>query len=80
MNRQPYPAPLACKDPRLGARAAQVLGRAPPPSVTAHLASCTACYIQRVTYSGLDARAVPPSPVLRDRLCRAARERFGPRA
>jgi hypothetical protein len=71
----PYPAPPACKDPSLGARAAQVLGRTPPPLVATHLMECAACRIQRVTYSGLDMHAVPPSPALRDRLRGAARDR-----
>ncbi|AUX43217.1 uncharacterized protein SOCE26_046610 [Sorangium cellulosum] len=76
MSPSPYPAPPACSNPQLGAQATQALGRAPPPPVAAHLATCSACGLQRATFADLDTHVVSPSPDLRARLRRLALGRF----
>ena len=73
MISSPYPAPPACTDPLLGARATQALGQSPPAALAAHLAVCASCRLQRAAFAGLDAHAIPPSPALRDHLRRALR-------
>jgi hypothetical protein len=76
MSQPPYPAPLACSEPPLGAQATQWLGHSPPPPVAAHLAVCAACRLERAAFARLDEHALPPSPELRARLRKLVQRRF----
>ncbi len=77
MTPPPYPAPLACTQPSLGALATQALGQVQPATVTAHVATCLACQLQRIAFDELNLRAIPPVPDLRGQLHAIAQERFG---
>jgi hypothetical protein len=72
----PYPAPLACTEPSLGALATQALGQVQPATVTAHITTCLACQLQRVAFDELNTRAIPPQPDLRSQLRNVAQRRF----
>lgn len=81
MTRPPYPAPVVCADPTLGAQASQALGRVPSAIVAAHLVACPACRVQRTAFRGLDDPDVVALPLdVREALRRTVRDRFPRRA
>jgi hypothetical protein len=68
MTPSPYPAPLGCTEPTVGAHATQALGEVPHVTAAEHVASCPACQLQRVAFEGLERGAIPPSLDFRERL------------
>jgi len=76
MRHSPYPTPAACLDPRLGAEATRLLGRATSPAVKAHLLAYLACRVQRTSFDRIDPAGAALPRRVRARLGQAARGRF----
>ncbi|MEZ4299567.1 MAG: hypothetical protein R3B70_31755 [Polyangiaceae bacterium] len=68
MSPLPYPAPVACTEPTLGAQATHALGQALSERLSRHVASCRACQLQRRAFNELDRHAVTITPELLSRV------------